>query len=92
MLGVVYATDNHAIEVKSSPAPRNDGRQADGYGMKIATRRVLRLDGKGPWRRVYCTVFSNSGSLWIMFRGEKLFLHDWDLSEGVSRAVVGCWI
>ena len=36
---------------------------ASGYGKRIPTRYMIRLNGK--WRRVYCCVFSNSGTLYI---------------------------
>jgi len=34
-----------------------------GYGKRIPTRYMARLNGK--WRRVYCCIFSNSGTLYI---------------------------
>jgi hypothetical protein len=36
---------------------------ATGYGRKIPTRYMIRLNGK--WRRVYCCIFSNSGTCYI---------------------------
>ena len=36
---------------------------ASGYGRRIPTRYMVRLNGK--WRRVYCCVFSNIGTLYI---------------------------
>lgn len=36
---------------------------ASGYGRRIPTRYMIRIDGK--WRRVYCIIFSNCGTLFI---------------------------
>jgi hypothetical protein len=49
------------------------GQQADGYGRKIATRYLVRLNKKGPWRRVYCVCFSNAGSVYIIVKGESYY-------------------
>jgi hypothetical protein len=37
---------------------------ATGYGRKLTTRYKVEFEGKK--RRIYCTCFSNSGSLWFM--------------------------
>lgn len=43
---------------------------ATGYGAKIPTRYMVRtIDQK--WRRVYCAIFSNNGSLYVMHGKEK---------------------
>lgn len=36
---------------------------SSGYGAKIPTRHMIKWDGK--WRRVYCIIYSNSGTLYI---------------------------
>lgn len=36
---------------------------ASGYGRRIPTTRVVRVDGR--WRRVYCCIFSNAGTCYI---------------------------
>ena len=36
---------------------------ASGYGKRIPTRYMVQLNGK--WRRVYCVIFSNSGTYYI---------------------------
>lgn len=50
--------------------PRNNS--ATGYGSKIPTGYAAFLDGK--WRRVYCISYSNSGSLYVNFKGGRVFL------------------
>lgn len=36
---------------------------ATGYGAKIPTRYMVQFNGK--WRRVYCRIYSNSGTCFI---------------------------
>lgn len=43
---------------------------ATGYGAKIPTRYMVRTVDK-KWRRVYCAIFSNSGSFYVMHGKEK---------------------
>lgn len=50
------------------------GRGADGYGSKITTDIVLKFDQLPRLYRVYCTVFSNNGSNWILKNKERLYL------------------
>jgi hypothetical protein len=45
---------------------------ATGYGEKLTTEKMLRI-GKRLYR-VYCMCYSNSGSCYIISKGEKLFL------------------
>lgn len=42
-----------------------------GYGKKLTTRHKVEFEGKK--RRIYCTCFSNSGSLWFTANGKKYF-------------------
>ena len=46
---------------------------ASGYGEKIPTSYKVFYGEK--WRRVYCRVFSNIGSLYIMQGKEKLIIN-----------------
>jgi hypothetical protein len=41
-----------------------------GYGKEVPTVHMVRFEGK--WRRVYCTVYSNSGRCWIWHGSEQL--------------------
>lgn len=41
-----------------------------GYGTKIETRH--KVNYKGRLRRVYCDVYSNAGSCYVMVKGEKI--------------------
>lgn len=48
------------------------GRQqtATGYGRKLATQYVIQRPGSLHWRRVYLTLYSNSGTCWIRVGGK----------------------
>lgn len=50
-----------AVPVKETTAPRNNS--ATGYGSRIPTAYMVRVNNR--WRRVYCCIFSNSGTLYI---------------------------
>jgi hypothetical protein len=43
---------------------------ATGYGSKIPTRFMVRTIGQ-KWRRVYCAIFSNVGTCYVMHGKEK---------------------
>lgn len=43
---------------------------ATGYGSKIPTRFMVRTINQ-KWRRVYCAIFSNSGTYYVMHGKEK---------------------
>jgi hypothetical protein len=45
---------------------------ATGYGRKIPTIHMVRHDNR--WKRVYCCVFSNIGTLFIMAGGIQLII------------------
>ena len=43
-----------------------------GYGAKLRTRYALRYAGRT--RRLYCCCYSNSGTLFIIVRGERVIV------------------
>jgi len=63
---------------------------ATGYGRKLTTRYVLRIQGltntPARWYRVYCVCYSNAGSLYILRRGAMVFLRDGELSAARDKA------
>lgn len=64
--GEIDTFHTFSVDAKESPLWWHDqGLQytASGYGRRIPTRYMVRLNGK--WRRVYCCIFSNSGTLYI---------------------------
>lgn len=54
---------------------------ATGYGRKLTTEYMLRVpDSPRPYR-VYAVCFSNVASFYILRKGERLFLRDWELED-----------
>lgn len=45
---------------------------ASGYGKRIPTRHLVKFNGK--WRRVYCCIYSNSGTCYIGKLSENLIV------------------
>lgn len=52
---------NLILECKKTEIPYNYSRS--GYGSHVPTGYMVRY--KNKWRRVYCYIFSNSGTLFI---------------------------
>ena len=55
-----------SCEVKEKPLWWQDkglSFTASGYGSRIPTRYLVKFNDK--WRRVYCRIYSNNGSLYI---------------------------
>ena len=56
------------LEHKDAPMPHHTLRLSytrTGYGRRIPTRHMVKLPGSPRWRRVYCCVFSNSGTCYV---------------------------
>lgn len=49
------------VECKTVPAPRV--YSATGYGSRLPVPYMVRFNGR--WRRVYCRIYSNNGTLYI---------------------------
>lgn len=70
-----------AVDSKESPLWWQDeglSYTATGYGSRIPTRHMIRFNGK--WRRVYCRIYSNSGTLYIgrlTDTGENIFVREY---------------
>ena len=56
--------------VKETECQRSNSRT--GYGSKIPTNTVVFIDNK--WRRVYCRVYSNSGTCCVMINKERVII------------------
>ena len=46
---------------------------ATGYGKRIPTQYMVKYEGN--WRRVYCCVYSNAGTLYIGKLSDGLFIN-----------------
>jgi len=60
--GTMSALWTKAVEHKTTERPRS-GQTLTGYGTAIPTDYMIKFNDK--WRRVYCCIFSNSGTLYI---------------------------
>lgn len=84
---VLYARDNGKIEetIIKQLWFHLKGLQytASGYGSKIPTEYMIRytINGKTRLYRVYCMVYSNSGSLYIIANKTMYFVDDYDLKN-----------
>jgi len=62
-----YKAGTHEeVEVKESLLPHHKAGRSytpSGYGRKIPTPYMIKFNNR--WQRVYCCIFSNSGSLYI---------------------------
>lgn len=60
------------VQVKDAPLPHHIAGlsyTATGYGSRIPTRQKVLLNGK--WRRVYCRIYSNSGTCYLRTADES---------------------
>lgn len=53
---------------------------ATGYGSKIPTRSKIEVDGR--LYRVYCRVYSNSGTCYIVSKGQRVIVDNCNFIEG----------
>lgn len=58
--GGPYRTES--VPVKEVEAPRS-GQTRSGYGGRVPTGHMVQW--RGQWRRVYCMIYSNSGTFYI---------------------------
>ena len=68
----------HEIESKEDPLwwhKKGLSFTASGYGKKIPTVYKVRLPGEKIWRRVYCCIFSNIGTNYVLKKGEMVIIH-----------------
>jgi hypothetical protein len=66
-------------EVKDSPLwwqLRGLSYTASGYGSKIPTSKMVRLPGDKRWRRVYCMIWSNIGTCYVLVKGQRVIVGD----------------
>jgi hypothetical protein len=83
-MSVTYLDPADVVDVIVNRAAPIYGRNVDGYGSKIPTRFMLRLqDGRA--RRVYVMQYANSGSCYVVVGGEDRFLPS-DLEHDMMAA------
>jgi hypothetical protein len=74
MKATIRKPDGERIEVEAKQTllewqKRGLMYTASGYGKKIPTSYMVRLNNR--WRRVYCTIYSNSGTCYIEQNGAR---------------------
>jgi hypothetical protein len=58
------------LETQNKPAPLS-GRTQSGYGNKIPCGFLARIDNTDRFYRVYCRIFSNIGTCYIIRAGKR---------------------
>lgn len=76
-----YTDPDTVTDVKLTTEPYYR-RTASGYGPKIPTRYMLRINKR--WHRVYMMLYGNSGSAYVLIKGEVHFL-DTDTEHLLGR-------
>lgn len=78
------------VEFFKKPVPRlgmmqlAPGQGSDGYGKKISTDYMAKVNGRN--HRVYCICFSNSGSLYVVVGGKNYYVRDFDVPDEVRQS------
>ena len=68
-MSIIGYYDLEELENKQEPlAWQKQGLSytSTGYGKKIPTTRMVRLPNDKCWRRVYCCVYSNIGTCYVL--------------------------
>ena len=77
---LAYLADHFEFESRVSVPPTAYGRNAMGYGSRIATPYQVRVNSAGPWRRVYAICWSNAGTLYVTVNNNRYYLRDFDIT------------
>ena len=82
MTTVQYTEPASVTGVRVTDVPVS-GQTVTGYGGKIPTAHMIEY--LGVWRRVYVMVYSNSGTPYVLVKGER-FVLDNDTQHEVREA------
>ena len=52
---------------------------ATGYGNKIPTRHLVKIEGNNHYKRVFCRIYSNCGTLYVIDHGQEVLINELDL-------------
>jgi hypothetical protein len=85
---VTYQNAPYTVTIKQLWWQRRGLQQtATGYGAKLATKYLLTVpDAPRPYR-VYAICYSNVASFYILRKGQRLFLRDWELETARDLAL-----
>ena len=73
---IKYLEDDYTYVKKSKPLwwqLKGLTYTASGYGSKIPTDYMVYVNETKRWYRVYCTIYSNSGSCWVTVKGQRYY-------------------
>ena len=56
---------------------------ASGYGKKIPTKYKVKINSK--WHRVYCIIYSNIGTLYILKNKCMMTIEDYQIAEKLAN-------
>lgn len=74
-MSLVYLHELHPLAVLiPAPFTGHNGANSYGYGNRIKTHWMVRIDGR--LRRVYCICWSNSGSLYVTINKKRVFVQE----------------
>jgi hypothetical protein len=73
---VVYLEDTHKVTAAKQTAVSPYQQTASGYGNKLQTSYMVQIDGVSRWYRIYCICWSNSGSIYVLVKGQRFFIRD----------------
>lgn len=76
---VRYLDESDIVAKRQTEAPPN--RSRTGYGGKIPTSWELKLSDN-RWHRVYVMQYSNAGTAYVVFNGERTLLGSYNPIEG----------
>jgi hypothetical protein len=79
---VNYLTAARITAAKTTEAPRF--YSASGYGRKIPTSRMVRLDGK-RWHRVYVCQISNAGTAYVVTKDDDFLVIGPEAEERIDQ-------
>lgn len=71
--GSIAAETSELIDAPLDWQQRGLQQTASGYGRKLTTSRKISFCGKVY--RLYCTCFSNSGSVWFKANGRTIYVN-----------------
>jgi hypothetical protein len=68
----IYAERKDLIDAPLDWQKMGLQQTSSGYGRKLTMREKIHFEGKQY--RLYCTCFSNSGSVWFVAKGKKIWV------------------
>lgn len=71
--GNIWASREDLVEAPMWWHRRGLQETATGYGARLTMSRKIHFEGR--LRRLYCTIYSNNGSVWFETRGRRIYVN-----------------